>query len=85
MEPITDFLGHPVTARDTIVYPARSGIKDRRKGGSQMWMQKLKVTQVIGGESPSITGYNDGGRRVTIRNLENVIVVTSLLKETKAK
>lgn len=76
MEPITDFLGRVIKGGDYIVYPVRSGIKDRRKGGSQQWMQKLKVTQVVGGESPHITGYNDNGRRVTVKNVQNVVVVT---------
>jgi len=64
-----DFLGHPIGAGDLIVYPVRRG--------SEMWMNKLRVEAVR--DTPrgkSISGTNDSGRRITVRNLTNCVVVT---------
>jgi hypothetical protein len=58
-----DFLGRELRAGDTIVYPARRG--------SALWLNKLLVTKV---EPTSVTGTKPDGRRVTIRNLKNVII-----------
>lgn len=65
--PVLDFIGRQITVGSTIVYPVRRG--------SEMWMQKIKVTQVVGGETPTINGFNDGGRRITVHNVKNVVVV----------
>lgn len=59
----TDFLGREIMAGDTIIYPVRRG--------SAMWLNKLRVTQVL---PDSLTGLNPDGRWVTVKNLGNVIV-----------
>lgn len=69
-EPVKDFMGREIKAGNTVVYPVRAG--------SKMWLQKMNVTQVNGGESPSLVGFNTGGRRITVRNIENVAVVESV-------
>ena len=63
-----DFLGHPITAGDLVVYPVRRG--------SDMWMNKLRVEAVR--DTPrgkAISGTNDAGRRIVVRNLANCTVV----------
>ncbi len=63
-----DFLGHPILAGDLVVYPVRQG--------SSMWMNKLRVEAVR--DTPrgkAISGTNDAGRRITIRNLTNCTVI----------
>jgi len=64
MNPAVDFLGRTIKAGDTVVYPVR------RK--SEMWLTKLKVTQVL---DDSIIGFNHLGKRITVHNLKNVVVV----------
>jgi hypothetical protein len=59
-----DFLGRAIAAGDTVCYPVR-----RR---SSMWLNKLNVTQV---DDAHITGFNAEGRRITVRNLKNCVVV----------
>ncbi len=64
-----DFLGHQIIAGNLIVYPVRRG--------SEMWMNKLRVEAIR--DTPrgkSVSGTNDSGRRITIRNLTNCVVVT---------
>ena len=64
-----DFLGHPITASDLIVYPVRRG--------SDMWLNKLRVDAIR--DTPrgkTISGTNESGRRITVRNLINCVVVT---------
>ena len=69
-----DFLGNSIKVNDTIVYPVR------RK--SQMWMKKLIVQAVRDtGCGIRVSGRNEAGNPVSIQNIENCIVVTSLLKE----
>ena len=64
----TDFLGREIKPDDTIVYPVRRG--------SSMWMNKLRVTQVL----PTVVkGLNSEGRWIVVRNLKNAVVVTELL------
>jgi hypothetical protein len=65
--PTLDFMGREITAGSTVIYPVRRG--------SQMWMQELSVTQVVGGTSPIITGFNPSGRKITLHNVGNVTVV----------
>ena len=60
----TDFMGREIMAGNIIVYPVRRG--------SAMWMNKLNVQHV---EDDKIVGYNNLGRRITITNLQNVVVV----------
>jgi hypothetical protein len=66
-----DFLGKPITAGATICYPVRRG--------SAMWLNKLVVLSVQ--DTPSgvrVSGTNKTGRRVSIANLENCVVVETL-------
>jgi len=65
MIPAVDFMGRTIVAGQTVVYPVRRG--------SSMWMNKLKVTQV---NEETILGYNTAGRLLTIKNLQNVVIVT---------
>ena len=54
----------------TIVYPIRRG--------SKMWMQKASVTQVVQHDRtqpPLLACLNPTGRKVTIQNLDNCVVV----------
>jgi len=66
-----DFLGRAIAAGNTVVYPVRRG--------SSMWLNKLAVTQV---DDDHITGYNSDGRRITVKNLNNCVVVEPLPTET---
>jgi hypothetical protein len=45
-----------------------------------MWLNKIIVTQAA---EDSITGYNGEGRRVTIKNLKNCVVIDQPEGETK--
>lgn len=65
--PVNDFMGREIVVGATIVYPVRRG--------SSMWMQKIKVTQV---KPTAIGGYNGEGRRITLHNIANVVVVEPL-------
>ena len=63
-----DFLDKPIKAGDLLIYPVRRG--------SQMWLSKLRVEATH--ETPkgrAVSGSNDAGRRVTVHNLQNCIVV----------
>lgn len=63
-----DFLGKPITAGETICYPVRRG--------SSMWLKSLTVLSVQ--DTPGgvrVSGTNANGRRVSIANLENCVVV----------
>jgi hypothetical protein len=67
-----DFLGNPIKATDTIVYPVR------RK--SRMWMKRLIVQAVRDtGRGVRVTGRNEAGNPVSLQNVENCIVVTACL------
>lgn len=63
MNPI-DFLGREIRRGDLIVYPWR------RK--SAMGLTKLCVEEVT---PKYVGGHSNLGRRVTVRNLKNVVVV----------
>ncbi|REJ65592.1 MAG: hypothetical protein DWQ31_16770 [Planctomycetota bacterium] len=66
----TDFLGREIKAGSTVCYPVRRG--------SRMWLQRVTVTQVVQHDktqAPCVAGYNPSGRRVTIFNLDNCVVV----------
>lgn len=68
MTDVRDFMGRLIEAGCTVCYPVR-----RR---SSMWMVEMRVQQVVThGNEPYISGYNSEGRRVTIKNLSNVVVV----------
>lgn len=63
-----DFLGRPIVAGDLVVYPVR------RK--SEMWMNKLRVDSVRNTpRGKTISGTNDAGRRIIVRNLANCTVI----------
>ncbi len=65
---VTDFVGREIKAGDTIVYPVRRG--------SDMWLKKLVVQQIVDSPSGSVvSGMNDVGRRISLKNLNNCIVV----------
>jgi hypothetical protein len=68
---LKDFMGRDITVNSTIVYPVRRG--------SSMWMQKMKVTQIITGNKVSIGGFNGDGRKITIHNIDNVTVVEPIV------
>lgn len=68
--PVLDFMGRAIVAGNTVIYPVRRG--------SDMWMQRIIVTKVNPGPSPSLGGNNPEGRRITIHNLKNVTVVEPL-------
>ena len=68
--PGNDFLGHRIEVGHTVVYPVRRG--------SKMWMQKASVTEIVHHDRtqpPLLVCLNPTGRRVTIQNLENCVVV----------
>lgn len=68
--PANDFLGRPIEVGHTIVYPVRRG--------SRMWRQRASVTEIRQHDRtqpPLIVGQNPVGRRVTIQNLDNCVVV----------
>jgi hypothetical protein len=67
-----DFIGRAIAAGDTVVYPVRRG--------SSMWLNKMNVTQVA---DDHITGFNSDGRRITVKNLNNTVVVQPVA-ETEA-
>jgi len=74
--PITafDFLGKQIKAGMTICYPVRRG--------SSMWLKKMTVLAVQ--DTPQgvcVSGTNDAGRRVSIRNLDKCVIVDT--KESK--
>jgi hypothetical protein len=59
-----DYLGRTIRPGDLVVYSWRRG--------SMMGLAQLNVSQV---SEANIVGYNPVGRRVTLRNLYNVVVV----------
>lgn len=61
---VTDFMGREIRPGNTVCYPVRRG--------SSMWLVELRVQQV---EPGSVSGFNKDGRRVTVKNLNNVVVV----------
>ena len=63
-----DFLGQTIKSGDTVCYPVRRG--------SSMWLKKLTVATVQ--DTPKglcISGVNDTGRRISIYNLKNCVIV----------
>ncbi len=71
-----DFLGNPINSADTIVYAVRRG--------SKLWLKRLVVQSVRDTSAGvRVSGVNDAGRPVSIKNLENTVVVTGVLPEIK--
>jgi hypothetical protein len=66
MTTIVDFTGRTIETGHVVAYPVRRG--------SQMWLNKLTVTEV---RNNSIAGFNNIGRPVTIKNLQNVVIIGS--------
>lgn len=64
MTPAVDFMGRTIEAGHVVVYPVRRG--------SDMWLNKLSVTQVT---DDRITGYSPTGKLLGIKNLRNVVIV----------
>ena len=63
----TDFLGKTIVAGDRVTYPVRRG--------SRMWLNKLIVKSVNDTPNgPTISGVNDSGRLIHVRNLLNCVV-----------
>ncbi len=71
---VNDYAGHEIKAGQTIVYPVRRG--------SAMWLSEIKVTLVVPGSAPSVAGFNSEGRRVTVKNLKNVIIISKATQPT---
>lgn len=65
--PVLDFVGREIKVGDTLVYPVRQG--------SRMWLSRISVRQVIAGPEPTIHGYNNEGRKITIHKVSNAVVV----------
>ncbi len=64
-----DFMDKAIVAGVTICYPVRRG--------SSMWLKKLTVEAVR--DTPrgiSVSGVGESGRRVSIFNLNNCVVVS---------
>jgi hypothetical protein len=61
---VLDFMGREIRPGNTVCYPVRRG--------SSMWLNELRVQQA---EPGKVSGFNTEGRRVTISNLKNVVVV----------
>lgn len=62
-----DFVGQAINVGNTVVYAVR--------GGSQLWLDKIVVTQV---HVNRIIGYKPGDtmqRRITLKNLHTCVVV----------
>ncbi len=69
MSETRDFLGKPIVAGATICYPVRRG--------SAMWLKQLVVDAVRNtSRGTCVSGTNDGGRRISIYNLNNCVVVS---------
>ncbi len=68
---VTDYAGHELKAGQVVVYPVRRG--------SSMWLSEIKLTQVVGGSAPYIKGFNNEGRPVTVKNLNNVVIIDKSL------
>ena len=65
-----DFLGYRIEVGHIVVYPVRRG--------SKMWMQKASVTEIVQHDRtqpPLLVCLNPTGRRVTIQNLDNCVMV----------
>ena len=70
--PAFDFLENMIEVGCTIVYPIRRG--------SKMWMHKANVTQIVQHDHtqpPLLVCLNPNGRKITIQNLDNCVVVGS--------
>lgn len=63
-----DFTKREIKVGDKIAYPVRQG--------SRMWLKDLVVRQIATGpDGPFVAGTNTKGRRVSVKNLENVVII----------
>lgn len=70
---VTDYVNREIKAGCSILYPVRRG--------SEMKFKQMTVQQVMPGEedkSPYVSGFNTDGRKVTVHNLKNVVVIVPL-------
>jgi hypothetical protein len=68
MTPVYDFVGKPITIGCRCAYPVRRG--------SDMWLTTIRVQGINQiGETVVLSGYNDAGRKVSVRNVKNCVVV----------
>ena len=67
-----DFLGNEIAVGCTVIYPVRQG--------SNMWLRKVKITQVIkAGDVYRLKAYDPDSamkRTLTIQNLNTCVVVS---------
>ena len=75
-DPVLDFMGREITVGATVVYPVH------RK--SSMWLEKIKVASVGSDIEPFVTGYNSAGRKITIRNVANLVIVERMEESPRA-
>lgn len=63
-----DFRGKTIEPGMTVAYPVRRG--------SQMWLKTLRVQGIEAtSDGVKLSGFSEVGRRVTITNLQNCVVV----------
>ena len=70
---VTDHVGREIKAGCSILYPVRRG--------SDMWLSTMTVQQVVPGDEQKpayVSGFNTDGRRVSVHNLKNVVVIVPL-------
>lgn len=69
---VIDLDGKEIKVGCRVAYPVR--------GGSKMWMNKLRVQQIVehaDGDGAYLCGYNEVGRRITVHNMKNVVLLES--------
>jgi hypothetical protein len=64
---LLDFVGKQIDVGDTVVYAVR--------GGSQLWLTKLRVTQLHTGKLIGYKPEDASQRRITLKNLHTCVVV----------
>lgn len=69
-EAIRDFMGREIKAGDTIIYPVRKGYT--------VLMKEMRATSIT---AEQISGFNPEGRKVTVKNVQNVAVVLPRQKD----
>jgi hypothetical protein len=67
-----DFTGRTIKVGDTVAYCVRRGAK--------MWLQRMDVLQIVpfvrdGKDSHKLHGYNNLGRKVTVQNTDNTVII----------
>lgn len=70
---VVDCVGREIKPGCTVLYPVRRG--------SKMWQSRMQVQQVVPGEgklAAYLAGFNNEGRRVSVHNLSNVVVLVPL-------